>query len=135
MRRRCPRSLPVQSARLSGYLLRIALPQDSPHGPGWATVTAAQGAHAPGALYHLHEDDLGALDEYEGYPDLYLRKDVTIETQSGPETAMIYRMREPLRPALPTPEYEETLRRGYRDHDLDEEILEAALRAVRTGDG
>ncbi len=135
MRRRCPRSLPRRAARLSGYLLRIALPQDSPKGPGWATVTPAPGAYVPGALYHLHEDDLGALDEYEGYPGLYLREEVTIETQSGPETAMIYRMREPLRPARATPEYEETLRRGYRDFDLDEEILEAALRDVRSGDG
>ena len=42
-------------------------------------------------------------------------------------------MREPLRPALPTSEYEETLRKGYRDFDLDEMILEAALRAARTG--
>jgi hypothetical protein len=121
--------------RLSGYLLRIALPQDSPKGPGWATVTPRQGTYVPGARYHLHEDDLDALDEYEGYPGLYLREDVTIETESGPETAMIYRMREPLRSAPPTPEYEKTLRRGYRDFELNEEILEAALRIVQTGDG
>ena len=135
MHRRCPRSLPARAARLSGYLLRIALPQDSPEGPGWATVTPRQGACVPGAFYHLHKDDLGALDEYEGYPGLYLREEVTIETESGPEPAMIYRMREPLRPARPTPEYEETLRRGYRDFDLKEEILEIALRNVRTEDG
>ncbi len=134
MRRRCPRSLPVRPARLSGHRLRIALPQNSPKGPGWATVTPAPGAYVPGALYHLHEDDLAALDEYEGYPGLYLREEVTIETAGGPEGAMIYRMREPLRPARPTPEYEETLRRGYRDFCLNDEILEAALREAQTGD-
>ena len=132
MRRRCPRSRPVCPARLSGYLLRISLPLDSPQGPGWATITPEQGAYVPGTIYHLHETDLGALDEYEDYPDLYLREEVTVETEGGPEAAIIYRMREPLRPARPTPEYEETLRKGYRDFDLDGEILETALRAART---
>ncbi len=131
MRRRCPRSHPLCPARLSGHALRIALPEDSPRGPGWATVVPAAGSHVPGALYQLHEDDLDALDEYEGYPDLYLHKEVIVEAEGKPETAMLYRMREPLRPALPTSEYEETLRKGYRDFDLDEVTLDAALRAVQ----
>ena len=42
--------------------------------------------------------------------------------------ALLYRMREPLRPARPSPAYAETLRTGYRDFGLPGESLEAALR-------
>ena len=138
MRRRCPGSRPLRPAELPGHTLRIALPQNAARGPGWAAASPAaaavaagatldEGARLPGALWLLHRDDLPALDSYEDYPELYARENLRVETGEGPEIAMVYLMREPMRPAAPTPEYAETLRRGYGDFGLRMEILEKAL--------
>lgn len=132
MRRRCPKSRPLRPAALPGHTLRIALPQSAAPGPGWAAASPAataeeEGARLPGALWLLHRGDLPALDSYEDYPELYARENLWVETGEGPEEAMVYLMREPLRPAAPTPEYAQTLRRGYADFGLPVEILEKAL--------
>ncbi len=128
MRRRCPRSRPAGPARLIDFALTIALPKKNPPGPGWATVSPRQGSAVPGALFHLHPDDLDALDDFEGWPDLYLREKRPVESGGEIRPALLYRMREPLRPARPSPAYAETLRTGYRDFTLPEEVLDAALR-------
>lgn len=132
MRRRCPGSRPLRPAALPGHTLRIVLPSGAAPGPGWAAASPAataeeEGARLPGALWLLHRGDLPALDSYEDYPGLYARENLRVETDEGPARAMVYLMREPLRPAAPTPEYAETLRRGYGDFGLPMEILEQAL--------
>jgi len=111
-----------------GYSLRIALPADHPPGQGFATVVPAPGAFVPGAIFRLHPEDLPALDEYEGWPELYLREELRVESHKGAAPALLYRMREPLRPARPSTPYVRTLRRGYRDFKLPVGVLEAALR-------
>jgi gamma-glutamylcyclotransferase (GGCT)/AIG2-like uncharacterized protein YtfP len=130
MFRLCPNSHYVGFARLNNYSLRIALPQEAPKGPGWATVVPKQGCHVPGGLFLLHPNDLNALDEFEDYPNIYLREEVAIETKDRTQTAMIYRMREPLRPAIPTPAYVETLRRGFGEFRFSEKLLEVALEST-----
>ncbi|MBI3127563.1 MAG: gamma-glutamylcyclotransferase [Candidatus Tectomicrobia bacterium] len=132
MRRRCPRGEPLGAARLGGHALRIALPLDHPPGQGFATVVPAPGAFVPGALFRLGPGDLAALDAYEDCPALYLREELPVEDLSAPGgsrevRAALYRMRGPLRPARPRPDYVQTLREGYTDFGLPLEALEAAL--------
>ena len=128
MKSLCPRSAPVCPARLEGYRLTIALPFSAPENQsGWATVTPHKGAETLGALFHLHADDLPALDHFEDYPALYNRKNVEIRTDEGVDRAMIYIMRHPIRTARPAAHYVETLRQGYRDFDLPMEALESVL--------
>lgn len=128
MRLRCPRSEPLCAARLEGHALRIALPRSHPPGQGFATVTPAPGRSVPGALFRLHPDDLKALDEYEGCPALYAREERAVQAGGREVRAMLYRMREPLRPARPRTDYVRTLREGYAGFGLPLEALEAALR-------
>ncbi len=128
MKALCPKSVPVCPARLEDYRLTIALPAAARgNQPGWATVTPEKGAETPGALFHLHPDDLKALDHFEDYPALYGREEVEILTAEGRHRAMLYVMRHPLRAAHPTTHYVETLRQGYRDFDLPIEVLEGVL--------
>lgn len=128
MRRRCPRSEPLCAARLEGHALRLALPGSHPPGQGFATVTPAPGRSVPGALFRLHPDDLPALDAYEGCPALYARGECAVQAGGQEVRAMLYRMREPLRPTRPRAGYVRTLREGYADFGLPLEILEEALK-------
>lgn len=128
MRRRCPQSRPLGPALLENHRFCIALPADEPPGPGWATLVSSPGDSVRGAIFELHEADLPALDEYEGYPTLYRREDRTVLAGGPPVSAMLYLMHEPLRGARPGDVYIETLRSGYRDFGLPIQELEAALR-------
>ncbi len=129
MRARCPRSRPLGVARLEGYRLAFAVPKDaSPERPGWATLSAEPGAQTTGALFALHADDLATLDSFEDYPTLYTHEQVQVLRADGEAvSAMIYRMRPPLRYAPPTARYAETIRQGYIDFGLPVEALERAL--------
>lgn len=127
MSQRCPKSRPLHPTRLMGHSLRIALPKIFPSGPGWATTVPEKGPFVPGLLYLLHEDDLFALDDYEDYPTLYVRREVNVESDQGRERAMIYQMTGPLRYTRPTPEYAQIIRRGYRENNLPMAVLESAM--------
>jgi len=127
MSQRCPKSRPLHLTRLMGHALRIALPQKFPSGPGWATNAPEKGPFVPGLLYLLHEEDLSALDDYEDYPTLYVRREVNVESDQGWERAIIYQMTGPLRYTRPTAEYAQILRRGYRENNLPMAVLESAM--------
>lgn len=129
MKSRCPRSVPLGPALLEGYRLAIALPANAPAGEtGWATVTPREGASVPGGLFRLHADDLPGLDRFEDFPTLYHREHLEVSTATGAIRAMLYVMREPLRPARPTAEYAATIREGYRNFGLPTAGLERVLR-------
>src|SRR5581483_6362788 len=70
-------------------------------GPAWlpahrlvfktfAAVVPDPASRVPGVLYEITAADGRALDRYEEVPALYARAEVTVETDQGPKTAMIY---------------------------------------------
>ena len=59
----------------------------------YADIEKAEGECVHGALYSVTEDDLAALDFYEGYPALYTRETVSVTDRDGVERrALVYTM-------------------------------------------
>jgi len=122
MRVRCPGAKALTTARLRGWRLTFR---------GVADIEPAGESTVPGALWRLDDIDLGALDRYEGAPQLYERRLLAVETESGPLEAIAYVMASDDYLGLPSPWYFERIARGYDDWGLPRATLASALRATR----
>ena len=84
MKSRCPDSIPLCSAILSGWKLVERF---------YADIERSEQDSVNGALYLISEKDLEPLDHYEGYPESYLRESVQVKSSDGTVyQAMVYRM-------------------------------------------
>ena len=84
MRKRCPGAETVSAAVLKNWRLVERC---------YADIEKADGECVHGALYSVTEDDLAALDFYEGYPALYTRETVSVTDRDGVERrALVYTM-------------------------------------------
>jgi gamma-glutamylcyclotransferase (GGCT)/AIG2-like uncharacterized protein YtfP len=82
MAQRCPGAVVVGPGRLAGY--RLGFTSYSPMWDGGvADVMPTPDAEVWGLLYQVTPADLRRLDEYEGYPRVYTRHRVSVETPSG----------------------------------------------------
>ena len=87
----------------------------------------------PVLIWEISPSDEKNLDRYEGYPNFYYKKDLTLTVQmtgtdaSQELTAMVYIMDERRRLASPTGYYYKVLADGYEDFGFDKAILEQAL--------
>jgi len=117
---RCPGYKKVEAALLHNYKLVFR---------GVADVVPSEGNTVMGAVYLLTEEHFQALDRFEGYPNLYIRKVVEVETLSGRKIkAIIYLMRQKRKPQPPSGYYLDTIITGLRQWNLAEsyqiELLE-----------
>ena len=86
MKNRCPESIGLSTAVLSGYRLVERKYADIDEFP--------QGC-VNGALYEISSKDLAALDRYEGYPQYYDRKEVMVTDNAEVyQKALVYIMTE-----------------------------------------
>ena len=74
MAQRCPDSVGVSAAVLSGWKLVERT---------YADIEPAAGECVNGALYEISERDLENFDRYEGYPDYYTRNEVLVTDNAG----------------------------------------------------
>lgn len=123
MTRRCPSAEPIGAATLAGYRLRFRGVADieQSHHPR---------ARVHGALWSITPRDLAALDRYEGYPHLYIRHYVEVDTAAGPAQALVYRMTTPYRQeqGLPSPGYLQTCLDGFAAWGLPSWVMRRALK-------
>ena len=88
----------------------------------YADAVPAKGKTAEGVLYRIGDEELAALDRYEGYPAVYERKVVTTVWRGRPVRAWIYVMTEVAvrnRTGLRYPEWYRILcRDGAKAHGL-----------------
>ncbi len=104
---------------------------------GVANVCERQGSEVLGALWSLTPNDLRRIDRYEGYPHLYSKRHVIVETEHGNRNAMVYVMtgtkgtRTSYGLAAPSDFYLRGIRNGYRQMQLPEALLDAAVAASR----
>jgi len=121
---------------------------------GVADIRQRQGASVPLGLWAISEDDLRALDSYEGYPRLYTRVNVAtvIKSDDIPTkharkilarfgrskadgsivvSAMVYIMTDRDGLASPCDSYRATIERGYADFGIADKmpLVEAVARA------
>ena len=84
MKSRCPNSLGISPAVLNGWKLVERT---------YADIEKCPGNCVNGVLYRITEDDLAALDHYEGYPEYYTRQEVMVTDNSGRyRSALVYIM-------------------------------------------
>lgn len=120
MKRRCPDSEPVAPATLFGYVLTF---RGNSKGYGVANIEPGKGK-VFGAVYKVSEDDIESLDVYEGYPRLYIRKDVRVKLANGKTVkAFAYVMNSGYKLALPSHKYFDIIRTGYFNWELPVESL------------
>lgn len=144
MSARCPGHRTIGLARLPDHRLTFPLYSETWQG-GVAGLSLAHGETVWGVLYELTDEDLAALDRYEGWRaagdrhNLYDRDKLTVElvrADDGSEPrrvrALAYLAR-PVHPAAPSRRYMDTLLRGARHHRLPPEYVER-LEAVATAD-
>ena len=105
---RCPQARVVGKAVLEGYELAFRR--------GVLTILPKEGGRVNGLLWRVNAWDELTLDRYEGYPHLYRKETLTVQTEQGPLAVTAYTMTAPYceRTQPPTSTYLQTVLAGYR---------------------
>ncbi|RME71115.1 MAG: gamma-glutamylcyclotransferase [Planctomycetota bacterium] len=132
LRGRAPGMRPRGRARLVGW--RLAFDKRGGDGTAKANIHPAAGALTWGVVYACSEDDLRALDRYEGVSaGHYRRERVVVIAEDGRELEAITYVAEPdfVDPTLrPATWYLEAVLRGAREHGLGPEAMATIERAA-----
>jgi len=121
---RCPDAKVIGTAVIEDYALLFK---------GCATIEPREGRRVPVLIWEISTSDEKSLDRYEGYPNFYYKKDMTLTVRmTGTDTekeltAMVYIMDGRHRFASPTSYYYKVLADGYEDFGFDKAVLEQAL--------
>jgi len=128
MRRRCPGHRVIGAGFLPGHRLRFQGAGEDWGGPV-ATIVADPSDTVWGVVFELTDEDLRALDEYEGCrvddpTSLYTRRDFQVRlADGGSMNATAYVMRR--RPeGNPSKRYLDAITRGARSHGLPTDYVD-----------
>lgn len=125
MRYRCPDATIVGTTTLKDHRLLFM----GSHSGFYLTVEPMAGASVPAAVWAVTESDEAMLDRYEGYPNSYTKKAMTVRVKSArtgrmlTRRAFIYVMRSRRGMGLPTPLYFRVCSEGYRSFGFDRQKL------------
>lgn len=133
MRMRCPKARILGTSVIEDYQLLF---KGSKTG-SYLTIEPKTGAEVPVAVWEVTETDEKELDRYEGYPNFYYKKDMTLDIK-GIRTkkvrrrdAFVYIMHEERKLGIPSWYYVNTCLDGYRAFGFDEKYLFDAIRISR----
>lgn len=131
MKRRCRSAKFIAAVRLRDYELNFT-GISTMWGGGVADLKPVNGGVVEGVLWEMAEVDLKELDEYEGYPKVYLRKNVDVETLDGRKMqAFAYFMVRPGTYKAPSRRYMRLLVSGAEEHGLSDEYV-MRLEGIKT---
>ena len=91
-------------------------------------IVPSNGHRVLGGLFEVTEEDLGALDCYEGYPTRYQKIELPVTSKDGTEMKAIAYFREGEKEGLPSEDYMNAVMQGAVDCGLPEEYIEEFLR-------
>lgn len=116
MAHRCPKAKIVGKGTLEDYKLTFR-----GRFKGVANVESCEKESVPIVLWEITDGCEYALDVYEGYPSLYIKKEVEVKIGDKIQKVMIYVMKDRYTdmPATPTDYYFNVIRRGYIDNKID----------------
>lgn len=97
-----------------------------------ATVEPKQGENVPVLIWDIGAEDEYYLDRYEGYPRLYGKQDIEVQTESGTEQIMVYLMTEGHEIGNPSQGYLNTIATGYLEAGFDINYLANSVEKCRT---
>ena len=133
MRMRCPGARIMGPSVIEDYQLLF---KGSKTG-SYLTIEPMEGAEVPVVIWEVTETDEKALDRYEGYPNFYYKKEMTLDIK-GIRTgkvrrrdAFAYIMHEERELGIPSWYYVNTCLDGYRAFGFDEKYLFDAIRISR----
>lgn len=133
MRMRCPGARIIGTSVIEDYQLLF---KGSKTG-SYLTIEPMEGAEVPVVIWEVTENDEKALDRYEGYPNFYYKKEMTLDIK-GIRTkkvrrreAFVYIMHEERELGIPSWYYVNTCLDGYRAFGFDEKYLFDAIRISR----
>lgn len=122
---RCPKAKVVGTGTLKDYRLIFR-----GINKGVANVEACDGRMVPIVLWDITPACEKALDLYEGYPKLYLKRVVEVKSSTGEKVkAMVYVMSKEYKelPAEPIKEYLGIIGQGYQDNKIPLRFLREAV--------
>jgi gamma-glutamylcyclotransferase len=112
MKSRCPDSQPKFIATLPNYKL-VFTGWSRTHRGGLATIKSFRGEKVQGAIYEVGEACLRQLDKWEtGYTRFNV---IVFDEDNQPHRAVTYIKSGQLEESMPSREYGEVIRQGYRD--------------------
>ena len=133
MRMRCPGARIIGTSVIEDYQLLF---KGSKTG-SYLTIEPMEGANVPVVIWEVTETDEKALDRYEGYPNFYYKKEMTLDIK-GIRTgkvrrrdAFVYIMHEERELGIPSWYYVNTCLDGYRAFGFNEKYLFDAIRIRR----
>jgi gamma-glutamylcyclotransferase (GGCT)/AIG2-like uncharacterized protein YtfP len=116
MSQRCPKAKNIGTGTLDDYKLTFRGTYK-----GVANIEPCKGRTVPIALWEITEDCETALDLYEGFPRLYIKKEVEVMVDGEATKAMVYIMTSEYTNmvASPTEYYFNVIARGYCDNGIN----------------
>ena len=134
MEMRCPTAKVYGTGVIHDYqLLFKGAPKNA-----YLTIEPKKNSKVPVALWELQPEDEKALDRYEGYPSFYGKESIPVELDSGEIiTAMVYvmtdRIPERIHLNLPSHQYLNIVKEGYKDFRFSNSYLDEALKISQKG--
>lgn len=128
MKVRCPLAQIVGTSTIEDYELLF---KGSKTG-FYLTIEKKNGSKVPVAVWKVTPSDELALDRYEGFPNFYYKKEMTLPIKgikSGEirnRKVFVYIMHEDRPLGLPNASYISTCIEGYRNFGFDENLLKKA---------
>lgn len=123
MSHRCPKAKVVGTGTLEGYKLTFRGGYK-----GVANIEPCKDREVPIVLWEITKDCETALDLYEGFPNLYIKKEVEIMVKGKPMKTMVYNMTTKYTNmvAAPIDYYFSVIAIGYADNGIDLKPLQIA---------
>ncbi len=123
MKKRCPSFKVIDTINLKGYGLVYKGLEDN---YAYLTIEKCEKSYVPLALFSISLFDTIALDNYEGYPFSYSKKYFTVDVEGKEKDAFLYVMNNDNDYHIPSDKYVEICKKGYKDFNFDEAILDKA---------
>lgn len=128
---RCPDAEVVGKAILKDYSLKF---RGNRNGNGVASIVPDPGKEVQGLLWKITPKCEQSLDFYEGYPNLYEKKEIVVQTKTGEQAGVaVYIMNEPYQsqPALPCDLYLNGILDGCRQNHLTQKDVCRAVEETK----
>ena len=125
MRMRCPSARIIGTSVLKDYELLF---KGSKTG-SYLTVEKKSGVSVPVAVWEVTAEDEKALDRYEGFPNFYYKKELTLPIKGirtgkiRKRRVFVYIMHEDRSIGIPSIPYMQTCIQGYDDFGFDRLVL------------
>lgn len=131
MAHRCPDAEVVGRAVLKDYRLVF---RGNRNGNGVASVVPDPGKEVQGLLWKITPRCEQSLDFYEGYPRLYGKEEIKVQTKTGEVAKVaVYIMNEPYQsqPAIPSEYYLKGILDGCRQNHLPQKDVRRAAEETK----